>query len=777
VALQSISNPRSAASAPRPRERFVREVVAAFERADIEFVLLHGHDPEARDSDLDVAVTRRSLRAVDALVRAGTFGRLLQRFHYDVPWCYTYVIERREAERRYRQLDVACDPWGIGRYGPALPIALDFVKRNPAARALDAGAEAAYLAVKRAQKGVRDERERARLAAAAHDHSQAASALLAPRLGPRACLAVRSLGAHGQEPEKALASLAADIRRYRRAPVRLALRASFQTARALRRVRRPSGLVVALVGPDGVGKSTLASALSADAGAFRRVDRRHLGPGLLPPPARLLGRQPSDGTAPHARPPSGMFGATARLAYLWADALLGWLPRMAVQRARSSLVVLERGWLDLAVDPRRYRLSPRPRAVRLLGRLLPRPDVVLLLEAGADIVEARKDELEAGEIERQMREWRALLPRAGGRAHRLDATGPPEEVLERAWQAIHRELERRHPDVASATLPLRIAGPVARGGRPMALVQVDDRPRWLIPRRLGGRGPLRARLYRPARAWQIPAALAFEGLASVGLLGSKLPIDLERGLLPALRDAVGRRDLRIGAVALSRDRAQRVLVTLFAGGRLVGFAKVSVAGEPLHHERRVLDAIVHAEPRAFTVPRAQALLQWEDLTVLVLEPITPRARAMRPFGARERAVLEELSQLGNALEPVLGSASGLVPVHGDFAPWNTAPTPRGGYVVWDWEDARLGLPLEDFFHWRTQLLVLFGAGSVEELIQSASSPGRELAELCARLGLEGDAPSRALRAYLERRASADTPHRHTRDTVRQALALLDGEAK
>ncbi len=199
-----------------------------------------------------------------------------------------------------------------------------------------------------------------------------------------------------------------------------------------------------------------------------------------------------------------------------------------------------------------------------------------------------------------------------------------------------------------------------------------------------------------------------------------------------------------------------MLVTLFAGGRLVGFAKVSVAPEPLQHERRVLDALVRAKPRAFAVPRPLALLQWEDLTVLVLEPIIPRARAMRPFGARERAVLEELSQLGNVLEPILGSAPGLVPVHGDFAPWNTAPTRGGGYVVWDWEDARLGLPLEDLFHWRTQLLVLFGAGSVEELVASASSPDRELAELCARLGLDRDAPSRALHAYLERRASAAT---------------------
>ena len=221
---------------------------------------------------------------------------------------------------------------------------------------------------------------------------------------------------------------------------------------------------------------------------------------------------------------------------------------------------------------------------------------------------------------------------------------------------------------------------------------------------------------------------------------------------------------------------QRVLLALFAGGRLVGFAKVNVTPEALDHERRVLDALLRAKPRAFTVPYPLALLEWEDLTVLVLEPITPRGRAMRPFGASERVVLEELSRLGEILEPILGSAPGLVPMHGDFAPWNTAPTRGGGYVVWDWEDARLGLPLEDLFHWRTQLLVLFGAGSVDELVAGANSPDRELAELCEHLGLDHDAPSRALRAYLDRRSSETNTHPNARNTVRQALALLDGDS-
>ncbi len=52
---KSIDNLGSTVSPPSPRGRFIREVIAAFERADIEFVLLHDHDPEAPDSSIQRA--------------------------------------------------------------------------------------------------------------------------------------------------------------------------------------------------------------------------------------------------------------------------------------------------------------------------------------------------------------------------------------------------------------------------------------------------------------------------------------------------------------------------------------------------------------------------------------------------------------------------------------------------------------------------------------------------------------------------------------------------
>ena len=66
----------------------------------------------------------------------------------------------------------------------------------------------------------------------------------------------------------------------RRTPRRFALRAWFEAARVVRRLGRPTGLLVSVVGPDGTGKTTLADGLeSATDGLFRGTRRLHLTPG------------------------------------------------------------------------------------------------------------------------------------------------------------------------------------------------------------------------------------------------------------------------------------------------------------------------------------------------------------------------------------------------------------------------------------------------------------------------------------------------------------------
>jgi thymidylate kinase len=166
------------------------------------------------------------------------------------------------------------------------------------------------------------------------------------------------------------------------------------------------GLLVHVVGPDGVGKSTFAGALVDELTEGRSVRHAYFRPALLPLPGRLVGK-PAPGvvTDPHGRRPHGSAKAMVRLAYYAVDFILGyWLLYRPVLH-RGGVVVVERGWQDIVVDHRRY-LMPSPTPARLLSHVIPRPDVIVLLDAPVATIRERKDELSHAEIERQLSEWK-----------------------------------------------------------------------------------------------------------------------------------------------------------------------------------------------------------------------------------------------------------------------------------------------------------------------------------------------------------------------------------
>ncbi len=195
--------------------------------------------------------------------------------------------------------------------------------------------------------------------------------------------------------------------------------------------RYSTTLVVA--GPDGSGKSSLAAAIIEQVLAPPVVHVHHR-PGVLPHSA-AAGQAV---TEPHKHPPYSVPKSAVKLLYLWVDYQLGWWFRLRPVRRRGGSLIIERGWQDLAVDPLRYRLAGVRRLTLILGRLLPRPDLLAVLVADADILIARADELPAAEITRQLGEWSRW---AEGRQDvvLLDAAASREETLE----AIRRELESR----------------------------------------------------------------------------------------------------------------------------------------------------------------------------------------------------------------------------------------------------------------------------------------------------------------------------------------------
>ncbi len=192
------------------------------------------------------------------------------------------------------------------------------------------------------------------------------------------------------------------------------------------------GRFIVVAGPDGVGKTSLADAIELRVLSGLRVRRLHHRANFLPRRAP----DPRSVLEPHRQEPYPAGLSVLKVVYLYADRLLGWFFWIRPFLARGGWVVMERGWFDAAVDPRRYRLGESaPAVVRRLGSAGRRPDLTLILEAPPAVIEARSRQLPIDELTRQARVWREILPADWPRVT-IDASQPREEVLQAAATAL-----------------------------------------------------------------------------------------------------------------------------------------------------------------------------------------------------------------------------------------------------------------------------------------------------------------------------------------------------
>ena len=195
--------------------------------------------------------------------------------------------------------------------------------------------------------------------------------------------------------QRRLGQLRSDLRR------RTLLRHPVQTLRSwcthIRQraasVWRPDGgITLAFLGPDGAGKSSVIAAVSSGlAGAFNRTQQFGFAPGLL---SNLFRRPKSTNSQPHAATPRMAAISVARaLGYWLLYYILIYPVAVRLALARSSLVMHDRHMVDALVDPRRYRYAGPAWPLHLVWRVVPRPDLIVLLDAPPEVLQSRKQEV------------------------------------------------------------------------------------------------------------------------------------------------------------------------------------------------------------------------------------------------------------------------------------------------------------------------------------------------------------------------------------------------
>jgi thymidylate kinase len=232
-----------------------------------------------------------------------------------------------------------------------------------------------------------------------------------------------------------------------------------RSKKRFRALIHPPGLMVTLLGVDGAGKSTVIERIQRDLSpAFARTRAYHKRTfpsalnwirwrwrGRYRPQAHLADSERSKFTrhGVHRRPPRRLAGSFAKLVFWWLDyTVLGYVLDIYPSLARSTLALFDRYYHDLLVDAKRYRYGGPQWLILLVSRLIPRPDVVILLDAPPEVLYARKQEATPAEVSRQ-REAYLDVVRGLANGHVVDASQPLDKVVAETEQIILDHLAER----------------------------------------------------------------------------------------------------------------------------------------------------------------------------------------------------------------------------------------------------------------------------------------------------------------------------------------------
>ncbi|MBU4555319.1 MAG: hypothetical protein KJ747_00405 [Actinobacteria bacterium] len=422
---------------------------SALEQAALPYAVLHqAHRiPDSIDSDIDIVVADGKMSELTALLRrfaeeqGGVLCQVIR--HETTARYHVLALPDEFGTPAFVKIDASTDFRRDGRVVYTSDELFSATRVVGCVTAVSVGVEfAAYLAKRILKESI----ERSQFDALSQlwgEDPAACRSQCAHLFGPKSLELIASVFdvRNAPVPMDRLLTLRGAVLRgaLARHPIGALTVAVGRPVRLAGRIMRRTGFQVAVLGPDGVGKSTLLAGLGRLLEpTVRRVEILHLRPGLLP--ARGAGDGGS--SVPYARPVLGYMASILKLAYLLLDYCLGYWLSLWPKLLASTLLLCDRYYLDVVADPQRYRYGGPSWLPGAAAALVAGPDLYVVLSADTDEVQLRKAEV-GPEITSSQNDAYARL---SGRTHpveRIDASGSPQAVLNRVSWLVLRSMAKR----------------------------------------------------------------------------------------------------------------------------------------------------------------------------------------------------------------------------------------------------------------------------------------------------------------------------------------------
>lgn len=420
------------------------ELIEYFNNHEIHYCIMNNYEnmPEFIPTDVDIAIDKKTFKKLDSIlidIAEKHSVKIIQKIWHGYFKC-AYILSPLNIDKRFRlQLDFFRD-FSTRWFPKLIPNEVLLHGRKPFKNFFipSPEVEALFLFMRRVIKNDLSLRHLEKLRFLINNNRKGVEQKFVDAFGKELADKVIHLIETGD-----LSFFQNNLKEYRQSlkkrsrkntTVAYRIRYSFsQIRRAINRFLHPVGFTVVFLGPDGSGKSTIANlVLERVSGSFHGGWVQYWRPHLLPAMGRLKVWNPSEETTtnpqPHNHPKQNPFKSLIRFFYYLTDYVIGYPMKIYWQKVRKNIIIFDRYYYDYLVDLQRYQFNIPTWLPRLFLPLITNPDIVIYLDAEPEELIRRKAELPLPELQRQVKEFRRILPMLMS-ANKVATNRPIEDIV------------------------------------------------------------------------------------------------------------------------------------------------------------------------------------------------------------------------------------------------------------------------------------------------------------------------------------------------------------